>query len=361
MITRCRHSNLHTLLTVSATLIDITSRDPYRVGRGDFAQQDCLRAGLQPRFTWSRTGATRHRRWFSRPKGRKSAFPRQHCSNDSVIDGAIQSPYNRRCHGVWALCSPESAIGTANLLEYDYYNREERAICSHLFRLLHEWISPTGDADPMLQFLDASGVNCSAGNLDDIKIFTEVALIRDAYFIRKPDVGEFMDALVEAVVRQENLSEYRRYSEMPSALSDPSRTHPSQIRRKAQNAGVKLSNDEQVLFGAIQGMFNAKPDLAITVADAMVVYEAKYTEPFDTAQLKRTERIAEVWSKVLYRDVGFDDPPHIITAKLGPARFKPDLSWEWIAELAEQTYPPTDRTRIALTNARRYLADTTGG
>ena len=245
-------------------------------------------------------------------------------------------------------------------MNYDYYNREERALCAHLFRLLHEWIGPTGDSDRMRTFLRASGADCGETELKGIRIFTEVALIRDAYYIRKPDIGEFMDELVREVARQENLDQYRHFTEMPLVLRDPTQTHPGQIRRKAKNLNIHLSDDEKVLFGAIQGMFNAKPDLAIGTSNTMVVYEAKYTQSFGDEQLRRTERIAEVWANLLYADLGFERPPRMITSTIGPAAFGPDVSWEWIADLAEHTFPESDRTRIAFINARRYITDMLG-
>jgi len=66
-------------------------------------------------------------------------------------------------------------------------------------RLLHEWIQPNGDFDHIIQFLRVSGVETNKADLGGIKIFTEVALIRDAYFIRLPEVRAFMNDLTTLV------------------------------------------------------------------------------------------------------------------------------------------------------------------
>jgi hypothetical protein len=49
------------------------------------------------------------------------------------------------------------AINATTELDYDQYNREERYVCSHLFRLLHE---PAGDYLALRRFLgDAADVD----------------------------------------------------------------------------------------------------------------------------------------------------------------------------------------------------------
>ncbi len=243
-------------------------------------------------------------------------------------------------------------------MNYDYYNREERALCAHLFRLLHEWIAPASDPVFITSFLNRSGLDVGQEDLVGTRIYIEVALIRDAYFHRKPNIESFMDDLALEIIRQEDLDQVRMYSVLPDVLKDPSRTHPGQIRRKAKEIGIELSRDENSLYAAIQGMFNAKPDLAITTTDSIIVYEAKYTQPFDAQQLRRTEHICQVWSKLLYSDLGFEAPPRTIVSKIGPTVFEPEVSWEWIFHLVEQTYPSNDRTYIAMRNAVNYLSET---
>lgn len=87
--------------------------------------------------------------------------------------------------------------------KYDTYNREERYICAHLFRLLQEWASPVASGHQFAAFLKKSGVEVAREASRPTDIFFEVALIRDAYFACKPEVEEFMDRLAGVVARQE--------------------------------------------------------------------------------------------------------------------------------------------------------------
>lgn len=246
-------------------------------------------------------------------------------------------------------------------MEYDSYNREERYLCAHLFRLLHEWVGPSAPEDQFAGFLKKSGLDESSTIELPVGIFFEVALIRDAYFAIKPDVGEFMDHLVSVVARQEKLENFTSFSHLPKVLQDPSQTHPKQIRRKAESEGIQLSEEDSRLYGAVQGMFNAKPDLAITLPGVIIAYEAKFTQPFDPEQTSRTESIAQVWSEVLFEDLGFDNPPDTLVATIGPRRAGPDISWEWLSDRVGEIYPPEDRTYIAMQNAVDLLSDNTAG
>ena len=225
-------------------------------------------------------------------------------------------------------------------MDYDDYNREERYTCSHLFRLLHE---PVDGYRPIREFLKRPV------KLGQFRIYSEVALIRDAYFARKPNTGRFMDDLVRLLMAQESVVNCRLYTELPWELCDGSETHPRQIREKARGA---LLPEEERVYGALQGMFNAKPDLAICVGDNdLFVYEAKLTLNFDARQAARTKRIGEVWTRLLFEDLGFPRQPNVTVLKLGLSRYAPDVSWEQIATLAATVYPPGDRTRAALAQA----------
>ena len=118
---------------------------------------------------------------------------------------------------------------------------------------------------------------------------------------------------------------------------------------------VPLSADELRVYGALQGMFNAKPDLAITVDDCLMTFEAKFTEEFDKIQLERTWKITEVWaSSLLYRDLGFEKAPVYTVVKLGLSKQKPDLSWQEIFRIAKDYYPETDRSFLAFKNALNF-------
>jgi hypothetical protein len=230
-------------------------------------------------------------------------------------------------------------------MDYDVYNREERYLCSHLFRLLHE---PTGGYYALRTFVGDSDVPPS------FRIFAEVALIRDAYFIRCPDVRGFMDDLVRLIMRQESVEACRVYSELPEDFQDYRKTHPKQIKWKADS---QLTVGEQVVYGAMQGMFNAKPDLVICLDNKMFVYEAKFTLGFDAEQIGRTRKIAEVWAKLLHSDLGFEHEPNVEMRTLGMSKYAPNISWETISRIAEEVYPADDRTRVALANAVRPSVD----
>lgn len=245
---------------------------------------------------------------------------------------------------------------------YDTYNREERAICSHLFRLLHENMnlkenSPLGKflSIVLRQNLEFKNGTSAPENLhfNNVAIYTEMALIRDAYYSRKYDQSElfaFMDNLTQIIMEQEEVDKCTLYRELPKLLKDIKKTHPKQIRLKADQLGIELARGEKKVYGALQGMFNAKPDLVITIDNLMLVFEAKFTESFDDEQLTRTKNIAQVWASLLYKDLGFDEPPVYTVFKLGAGKYDPEISWLNINDIAKETYPENDRTRIAMQN-----------
>ncbi len=250
------------------------------------------------------------------------------------------------------------------MTKYDSYNREERAICAHLFRLLHERIGE-GLVSPLGQFLaklNKSGLqyNTSQGSLDNLKfentaIYIEAAIIRDAYQNAKPDVNPFMNDLTRLIMDQVGVTDCRLFSDLPKPLNNSKQTHPKQIRQKATALGISLNESESRVYGSMQGMFNAKPDLVITIDNLLLVCEAKLTESFDEIQLRRTWNIAQVWATLLYEDFGFNEPPAYALFKLGDALERPDISWEDVLEIAEQTYGCYDRTRIAIKTAVDFL------
>ena len=94
-------------------------------------------------------------------------------------------------------------------------------------------------------------------------------------------------------------------------------------------------------------MFNAKPDLVLTVDNKLIVIEAKFTEKFDEEQLKRTNNITEVWAEILYDEFGFNDRPSYAVVKLGVSTFGADITWKDICSIAQDTYPPDDKSMIA--------------
>lgn len=242
-------------------------------------------------------------------------------------------------------------------INYDYYNREERAICAHLFRLLHERLDEKSSS-PLGQFLEKlfmSNLVLKNGSAtfadlryDNISIFCKASIIRDAYHNAKPNINPYMDDLTRIIMVQENVGSCRLYSQLPERLNNSKLTHPKQIRQKATSENIPLNEGESIVYGAMQGMFNAKPDLVITIDNLLLVCEAKHTESFDKEQLKRTWNIAEVWATLLYKDFGFSEPPIYSVFMLGNETFSPHIHWAAILEIADRTYNTNDRTRIAI-------------
>ncbi len=222
-------------------------------------------------------------------------------------------------------------MGEAHL-DYTIYNREERDICAHLFRLLLEDQPNWG---PLCQFL---GVEAVANP----RVYCEVALIRDAYHARKPDSDEFMTELVELVAQQEQVANHTPFQKLPDVIKDPCRTHPKQIRFKLKDEYGELSESDNAVYGAVQGMFNAKPDLVVCTDEGVYIYEAKYTMPFDEEQLRRTCAIGEVWGKLLFPDLGQAGPFEPKVMKLGLDRYGPDISWTQVHSIAESVWGGDD-------------------
>jgi hypothetical protein len=98
------------------------------------------------------------------------------------------------------------------------------------------------------------------------------------------------------------------------------------------------------VYKEIQGMFNAKPDLAIVAGDYLVVVEAKLTGNFQEEQMRRTAKIVEVWAKLLYADLGFAAKPCYTVIKLGLAKTGADLTWEELENITRKYYSEHDRT-----------------
>lgn len=229
-------------------------------------------------------------------------------------------------------------------MDYIKYNREERNICSHLFRLLH---LETNDNYFLRMFLEPR-------TFTKYEIFSEVALIRDAYYFRKKtNPNEFVDDIIKIIKEQEHIKDCCSYSSLVNSLNNPSpgnsinnssTSHPRQIKQKAKDNKHFLSHSENIVYGCLQAYFNAKPDLAIIIDDEIVVYEAKFTLPFDEKQLIRTQKITEIWAKLLYRDLGFSSPPKTSVLKLGLEKYNPDISWEKILGLASEILKADDKS-----------------
>lgn len=217
-------------------------------------------------------------------------------------------------------------------MKYIEYNREERDICAHLFRLLLEDQPKWG---PLKDFLGLT-------KIENPRIFCEVALLRDAYFVRKPDVIDFIDRVCEEIARQNGIVEFTRFHQLPDEVKNPRRTHPRQIRHKLKKLGQEITGNDNVVYGALQGMFNAKPDMIICHDNQLTIYEAKYTLNFEEEQLNRTKQIGEIWSKLLYKDLDFSTNPIYQVKTIGLEKYDPDVSWERIYRIARKYWQEND-------------------
>jgi hypothetical protein len=175
-------------------------------------------------------------------------------------------------------------------MEYIKYNREERDLCAHLFRLL---LDDQPNWGPLKAFLKKDTVH-------NPRIFCEAALIRDAYYARKPKIKNFMISLCNFIAQQNEITSYTKFDKLPAELQNPTLTRPKQIAYKMENNDFDFKKDDLEIYGTLQAMFNAKPDLVICEGSSLFTYEAKYTLDFDDIQLRRTREIAEVWQKLLY-------------------------------------------------------------
>lgn len=231
-------------------------------------------------------------------------------------------------------------------MNYIKYNREERNLCSHLFRLLHE----TQNNNLILnKFLEPR-------TFTNYEIFSEVALLRDAYYNYKRTSNpiNFIDLIISKIIEQEGVSNCRLYSELDVQLTNPKTNHPRQLLQKAREMNYPLSSSEKRVYGCLQAYFNAKPDLAISIDTEILVYEAKLTMPFDEEQLNRTRNIADIWSSVLYKELGFTSQPKTSVLTIGLQKHNPDISWERILDIASLVLDDNDKSIISIRAFLQY-------
>lgn len=228
-------------------------------------------------------------------------------------------------------------------MEYLKYNHEERNLCAHLFRVLHE---PCNDYQILREFI---GEETSFTNFH---IFVEVGLIWDAFQQRRYNENQFMNDLIHLIMHQEQINKCKLYSQLDQRLKYP-QTHPRQIRQKARQLNYALTQEEIIVYEALQVMFNTKPYLAIILDDRFVVYEIKLERPFHEEQLKRIEKIAQVWAELLYKDLGYSAAPTYKVLKIGKYRLHPDISWEKIEAMVGKVMPEDDKSLLAIREAVR--------
>ena len=253
-------------------------------------------------------------------------------------------------------------------MHYDSFNREERALCFHLFRLLHEDLASNPSRSGLADFLStlaSKGLRfCNSNQILDltsmlwgnIGIYPEVALVRDAYDCMKPSVAPFMNELTRLIAIQQGISDYTPYSKLPSELNDSRRTHPKQIGMKLRLCQSPVSEGDRSVYGTLQSVFNAKPDFAITLDQYLFVVEAKFTEGLDPVQLRRTRHIAQLWASDLISPfLGFRNNPSYVVVTLGPETQNPDVSWQELLESARHHFSKGDRSRVAMESAVALL------
>ena len=118
------------------------------------------------------------------------------------------------------------------MYQYTLYNREERDLCAHLFRLL---MDDQPKWRPLKYFLGVNDFSTAAAQPLEMTgpgIFCEAALIRDAYYARKPDIEDFVHDICEIIAGQNKVDDYTLFRDLPDEMKDPSRTHPRQISYK---------------------------------------------------------------------------------------------------------------------------------
>src|SRR5690606_24102012 len=151
--------------------------------------------------------------------------------------------------------------------------------------------------------------------------------------------------------------DYTKFGDIPLEFQKASKNIYS--KRKIDKAienytGKELQNileynkePNNIIYNTLQSMFNAKQDLAVCEGNNLFVFEAKYDTAFKEDQVRLTNQIAQVWSKLLFRDLGFDEIPNVHVLKLGREKFKPDVSWEYVYEISKEFFGEDDfSTRV---------------
>ncbi len=218
--------------------------------------------------------------------------------------------------------------------QYDEYNREERALCAHLFRLLHEGLSSYPKESYLKCIIDKidntnfrNAWNCISNPEDELRnarIYCEVALIRDA-------------------------REYGKIS-----------THD------IESWADDFTQRGRKYTWSYKALMAAKPDLVIAFPKLLLVFEAKLTSSFEEEQLKRLDDVIKVWkqpkrdeySPPLWTDFGVENEAVCYPMRLGNknVKEKPDLSWQDIfTVMNEKGFPKNDRTWIAFDAAITLL------
>lgn len=240
---------------------------------------------------------------------------------------------------------------------YQEYNREERDLCAHLFRLL------LLDQEKWWPLRDFLGIGREV-DIGQPQVFCEVALIRDVFHAKKKQDGdgarEFMIKLTELVARKLRVASYTPFGKLlPEDLQDFDKTHPRQILMKLKKQDAPVTEYDEQVYEKIQSLFSAKPDLLVSCSGKFYVYEAKFCLGFTDSQLALTELIAKVWKEMLFNDLGYEQIPDYELRVLGLQENIESLneknqpayqgsSWEAVRQIAQEFLPENDFSRMAI-------------
>jgi len=227
------------------------------------------------------------------------------------------------------------------------YNREERDMCAHLFRLLLE-NQPKWPA--LKDFLGLT-------EIENPRIFCEAALLRDAYFVREgnSNLDDFIDKICVKIAEQKNIKKPITYSQLLEKLK-VKKIHPREIKYKIEKSEeTGISEDDKTVYKELQGMFNAKPDIVICYNDQLLIYEAKYKIQFNKKQFDRTKLIGQIWANFLYEDLGFSSVPKYDVRKIGVGLSTPHVSWEKIYDIAKRYWQESDFSLRVLAKVKEKI------
>lgn len=232
---------------------------------------------------------------------------------------------------------------------YDEYNREERALCAHLFRLLHEGL---------IQYPKDSYLKCIIDRIDKPNLPEDV---RNAWKCIANSEDELRKARIycEVALIRDAVCESRKTS---SSLSEVKNYYNQKLAEKPSCVG------KNKLWPEYEGLLSAKPDLVVAFPNLLLVFEAKVLMPFDNNQIERTKDIVDAWKalkiedtdgqeKPLWSDLGVSNNAVSKVLKLGRESQKDiSLTWEDIFEvMKDKNFPKEDRTWIAFEAAMKLL------
>lgn len=234
--------------------------------------------------------------------------------------------------------------------------REERHYCSHVFRLFLENKQTRPLQSGLYRMLEHLGLHegLTVESVREAEVYFEAAAFRDVYY-EAEDKLELLETLYDSLLdllRDEcniaSVSPPRPDELLAGDLS----VHPRLFGRLAKDNG--LTESAVSFYRELSALFSAKPDLLIVLPSTTLWIEAKFSESFETRQIKRTRRIAALSETGMFHGFFRDrvgrlvllgsEGRHKNAQKLGYAF----LSWESCSRIAAELLPEGDDTREAL-------------